>query len=296
MPVTRSSDLFNTPLMVEAVMTAFRNPTVLSGSRAVVRSNTLPRNTIDGARLKGGDKVAVPYFESIGTLDDVDEDRALTPAKLTTTNEEASMQHSGKLVEMTHWARIKMAYADPYAEVARQFRAATEEKFDAKLLAAAAESLPSGNVLDVYDAGTPRYLDWDLLVDGAMLFGDQQAGIEMMVVDPTTLGNLRKLKDGIGRALLETKLNPTTGQFELNFQGIPIRVSSAANSTDGKHRTRIYKSGSLALWINEEPRVLTDEDITKDNELIAIHVYYVVHRYKRLPNTDRPGVVEIVHN
>jgi hypothetical protein len=282
--------------MVEAIMAAFRQPTVLANSRAVVISNTLPRNTVDGARLKGGDKIAVPYFESIGQLDDVDEDHALTPAKLTTTDEEASLQHSGKMVEMTHWARIKMQYADPYAEVARQFRAATQEKFDAKLMSAASTSLPSGNVLDVYDAGTPRYLDWDLLVDGAMLFGDQQAGIEMMVVDSTTLGRLRKLKDGIGRPLLEVKLNPGTGEFELSFQGIPIRVSDSETVVGGQHKTRIYKRGSLALWINEEPRVLEDTDISKDNELIALHVYYVVHRYKRLPATNKPGVVEIIHN
>ena len=83
---------------------------------------------------------------------------------------------------------------------------------------------------------------------------------------------------------------------------IPVKVSDrnavvpASGSTPAKYKSRIYKAGALALWLNGQPSVKEDEDILKDTDLVAIHTYFVGHRYKRTPGATKPGVVEIVTN
>src|SRR6188508_1059332 len=99
MPVTKRTDLIIPELMVEAIQGAFPKMRVLMGSRAVLINNTMP-TSIQGAALKGGDRITIPYFNIIGDkLDKVaNEGDELIPVKLSQTSEEAVVAHYGKAV------------------------------------------------------------------------------------------------------------------------------------------------------------------------------------------------------
>lgn len=288
-----------TDILEQAIAAEFDGVVALFGSKAVVQNTTLPSNTIGGGKLKGGDRIQVPYFDNLGDLDEItNENDSLTPVALTMTDETASVRHFGKSVELSTWAQYAAAYADPYKEVARQFVEMAKRTWDLTLIQAAGASLSSDNINDVWSATTPVLLNHDVMVDSTVLWGDQQSGIEMLSVHSKVFGDLQKLKDSTGRPLL---VNPLDGTLP-RFLGIPVKVSDrntvvpAVGSTPAKYKSRIYKAGSLALWLNGQPTVLEDKDVLKDSDIIAIHTYFVVHRYQRTPGATKPGVIEIVTN
>src|SRR4051812_43230047 len=117
------SNLIIPELLVEAIQGQFAGAVCLWGTGAAIVSPTLPSSGPAGGKIKGGDTVSVPYFGTIGELDDIGaETDALVPVGLTMTKEQATVQHSGKAIEMSDWAQLAAQYADPYAELARQLQ------------------------------------------------------------------------------------------------------------------------------------------------------------------------------
>lgn len=299
MGVTTRSDIINTNILMDAVQAEVAGALALYGSPAVVQNSSLPTNTISGGKIKGGDTIQVPYFNTLGELDEIVNDGdSLTPVALTMTDETATVRHAGKAVELTAWAQLKAMYADPYKECARQFALMAQRKWDDALISTAGTSLPAGNVHDVWNAAVPVLLNWDVAVDAKLKFGDEQSSIVMLSVHSKVYGDLMKLKDTTGRPLL---VDANDGSLP-KFMGIPVKVSDrnavvpAAGADPAKYKSRIYKAGALALWTNGQPSVGQDRDILKDSDIIAIHLYFVAHRYLRTPGATRPGVVEIVTN
>jgi hypothetical protein len=290
--ITTKNNLFIPELYEEAVRGAFAGMTALWNTRAAIVRTGLPQ----GHRL--GDKIKVPYFGTIGELEDVVNDGdALTPALVTSAAEESAVRHAGKAIEMTKWARDAAA-GDPYEEGGRQMRTATQRRCDRGLIEVALEAgLPSEMVRDVYNANAPRSLDYDLVVDGKMSWGDEQDNIALMVIHSKVLGDLLKLKDATGRPLL-------TDPNELGlrrFCGINLGVSDRlpvdrTNANAPRYTSVILKEGALVFWLNENPEVLTDKDVLRNTDVAAVHIYWVVHRYRRLPDMTRPGVVILRHN
>ena len=291
MAVTKRSDLIIPEILQEAVKGAFEGVTALWGTGAAKVASTLPGS------VKGGDTVTVPYFGLLGELDDVaTEGDALVPAKLTMTSETATVQHSGKAFEITSWAQMA-AFGDPYAEAARQMKEAVIRRADKALIDKAAGT---PLVKDVYNASTPKTLDWDTMVDAKLLWGDEQDGIALLVVHSKVFGDLLKLKDGQGRPLLT---DPGEGKLP-RFVGVPVAVSDrmpvlseyGGAGTPDAYTSLIVKRGALAFWFNGTPTVETDKDILADSLVAAIHVYWVAHLYSRMPGSTKPGAVKIITN
>src|SRR6202020_688768 len=118
--ITRSN-LIIPELLVEAIQGQYPGMVALWGTDVAVVSGTLPSTGPSGAKIRGGDAVKVPYFGTIGELDDVTpETDALTPASLIMTSDTSIVVHSGKAVEISDWAQMAALYADPYQEFARQ--------------------------------------------------------------------------------------------------------------------------------------------------------------------------------
>jgi len=79
--------------------------------------------------------------------------------------------------------------------------------------------------------------------------------------------------------------------------GVSDRVAPAAGVTPSKYTSMLLKPGALALWYNGQPRIESDRDILADADVMAIHVYFAVHRYSKLgPGSTKPGVVLLKHN
>jgi len=79
--------------------------------------------------------------------------------------------------------------------------------------------------------------------------------------------------------------------------GLPIIVSRRApviSGTPNTYVTLFVRRGALALWYNGTPSIDTDKDIASDTLLAAVNVYFVAHRYSRLPGDTDPVVVRLV--
>jgi len=288
MPIITRSNLIIPEILQEAVRGEFAGVVALLNSGAAAVSPTLPESA------RGGDVLKVPYFGTIGEYEDVAEATALTPADLVMSTDTATVQHSGKAIEITQWAQLAAAYADPYAELARQLRVGFERRMDRALIDAANTT---NLVHDVYSATTPRTLNWDVMVDARLRFGDEQEDIALLVVHSKVLGDLLKLKDNDGRPLL---VNDLQAQDRIaRFAGVPVKVSDrlAPESTNPpKYTSLLIKRNALALWYNGSPEVQADRDILRDTQVAAVHVYWIAHRYSRMPGSTRTGVVKITHN
>lgn len=271
-------------VLADAVRGAFAGKKAMLGSPAVVSDFSL-------LSTQGGEKVQVPYFGTIGEFDDVsNEGDALTPAKITATEEEAAVVHAGKAFEITAWARMAATHADPYQEAARQIVEAALRKFDASLIAAAAASLPAGMIHDISAVGA-GLISYDAVVDAKLKWGDEQEDIALMVMHSKVAGDLMKLKDSSGRPLI---VMPEDGKLG-SFVGMPLKISDRLAAVNGVYSTMLLKRGALALWANGSPSIKTDTDILADTEVAACHVYYVAHRYSRLPDSTKGGVVILKH-
>lgn len=290
MPTTLRTDLVDVQVLIDAIQAEFAGMSLLLNSGAAVMSNTLPGDK------KGGDSVIVPYFEALGEMEDVPEGDALTPEKLSMTQEEAFVVHSGKAVELSYWSRLAAEFTDPYAEVARQFRTLVERRVDKALLDVAMASLPVGNIHDVYNSGTPVKLGYDVCVDAKTKFGDEQDNIVMLGVHSKVLGDLLKERDG------------STGQPLVRFSdagvgfagGMTVKTSdknAVSSDSPPKYTSIIAKRSSLAFWYQGTPRVVTGYDPLADTDVLAIHMYWVAHRYKRIRGAGtKTGIVKIITN
>ena len=180
--MTRSTDLvYSTEILQVAVAGAYAGMIALAGTKAVIMNPTLPSNGTGGA------KISVPYFNTLGEFAVIGtEGDAVTPTKLTETSETANIQHAALAFEQSIFAQIVQdPRSDAYLEAARQIQIAGARLADSQLITAASASLPA-MTKDVYNASAPRTLDYDLMVDGKMLWGDEQSKIALMVVHSKT--------------------------------------------------------------------------------------------------------------
>jgi len=293
MPLTVSSDLIIPELLAEAIQAEFEGMTLLADSGVAVMNNTLPEG------YKGGETVTVPYFDALGEMEDITtEGDALTPEALTMSEETATVMHSGKAVELSYWAQLKAAYADPYAEVARQFGELTKRRVDKALLDAAMASLPSEYILDVYNSGSPVKLSYAQIVAARLKWGDEQSNIALLGVHSKVYGDL--LVEPIGTSYNQPLMTMPQDGSVPRAAGIPVIVSdknAKSADTPPKYTSIIAKRAALAFWYQGQPRVRVGFDPLADTDVIAIHMYFAAHRYKRVRGSGtKPGVVKIITN
>lgn len=284
MPTTTRSDLVIPEVLADAVAGAWPNRIALYGTDAVVESRTLPGG------VRRGDRVKVPYFGVIGELEEPAENAALTPVAISMTAEEATVRRAGRLVEITSFAQMAAMYADPYAEISRQLVEAARRKFDEALISVA--SAASGDGVATEDAGTAT-ISYDAIANALGRFGDAQVDVAALVVHSKVLTDLRKVKSADGHPIFQ---NAQAGGLP-QVLGLPIVVSDRVPVISGnppKYVSLFVRRGALALWYNGVPVVETDRDIARDTVLFALNIYFVAHRYSRLPGSAAPTVVRLV--
>jgi hypothetical protein len=47
------------------------------------------------------------------------------------------------------------------------------------------------------------------------------------------------------------------------------------------------------FWYNGNVQVQTDKDILQDSRVAAVHIYWAVHRYVRMPGGTKTGIAKI---
>lgn len=219
MAKTTKNDVFLPEVFNDAVAYAFAQKTVFMDSPLAQMNAVVTDGSFDGGADAIGNEIKIPYFGALGDFEEnVPDGTPATPKKLGQTLELATVTRDTLAFEVTRWARNAMG-GDPYKEAANQVAQAARRQMDKRLIAAAVAT--GGLVKDVYNAGTPAYLTYDLLVDAKMMFGDEQEDVVGMMVHSKALADLYKLKDSVGRPLLT---DPRDGELP-RFLGLPVGVS-----------------------------------------------------------------------
>lgn len=256
----------------------------LAGAIALHGTGAAVLNTTLGSTTKGA-KVQVPYFGTLGEFDDVTETGILVPAQLTSDQDEAVVQHSGKAFEVTDWARL-VSQGDPYDEAATQMRDGWVRRGDKGLIEAARTT---DLVKDISAVGNGLFA-YDAVVDTKQLWGDEQGNVVAMVVHSKVFGDMKKAKDSTGRQLWVDGREGTLPTFD----GNPVIVSDRMVAANGTYETLILKKGALALWVNGSPVVKSAEDILANTHVAAVHMYWIAHRYRKAPGSTKTGVAKLI--
>lgn len=217
---------FDVQVLNEVIQGEFAKKSALVGSPlaaagAIMVDGNMP--TPMGARSGWiGQTVTMPYFGILGEFSDNAENSASVPSSLGMTNETASVSRGSMSFEVSRWAQFS-GPEDPYLEATRQIRLAAQRYMDDKAIAAA-KATPL--VRDVFSSSTPNYLDWEQLVNGMALWGDEGNDIAAIVVHSRVEAGLRLLRDANLQPLLVDDM--VNGQRVMKFANIPLHVSDKA--------------------------------------------------------------------
>jgi len=283
MAFAKKGDVFVPEMFIEAIQAGFSGVEVMDKTGAVIFNSQMPYS-----QGNVGSSVTIPYFGNIGELEDLVADGdALTPRGVTTTQETATVSHSGIAIEATWWAQAS-ASSDPYAEMARQAIVAIKRR---AFKGVVDECNTNTNMLELDVTGSSLKLDYDVMIDAKLKFGDEDGDIAALVVHSKTKADLRKLKTSTGVPLFIDGINGDVDRFT----GIPVFTSDRMRVSGANYTSLVLKRNAVLFWMNGAPIVLTDKDILANSDVQAMHIYWAVHPYKRLPGMTKPGVVRIIH-
>jgi hypothetical protein len=283
MAFTKKGDVFVPEMFVEAIQAGFAGMEMMDKSGAIIVNTSMPYG---GSNV--GESVKIPYFSNIGELEDIANDGdALTPVGITSSEEIATVNHSGKAIEATWWAQMS-AVSDPYAEGARQMLEAVRRR---AMKAATDICNTDANLLELDVSASNTKLDYDVMIDAKLKFGDEDGGIAALMVHSKVKADLRKLKTSTGVPLFIDGINGDVDRFT----GVPVYTSDRLRVSSGTYTSLVLKRGSILIWLNGSPIVLTDKDILANTDVQAVHIYWAAHAYKNMPGYTKPGVCRILH-
>ena len=282
-------DVYQPEILADAIMGYVAAGIPVMGSTGAARLvSGLP-----ASKAKAGETVKVPYFGSIGEFEDVANDGdGLTPASYTDTSQNATVVHSGKLAEIT--AMAAAAGLDPVQEIARQMTEGMKRRADKALVDAATANV--ANAWDAYthDASTigDGKISYDHLVEARGILGDESEDLAAWVFHSKVEKDLRLIKDAAG---LPVFTDAKEGGLP-RCLGIPVLVSDRVPLAATVYTNLLLKRDSLVFWMADitEDSILTDTDISKHTQLMALHMYFACHRYTRMSGMTKPGVIHLL--
>lgn len=134
---TTSVAALQVAILAEAVEGALAGQKLLLGTGAWTFQSGLPTVQANGLPIANGSTIQIPYFGSMGEMDDVSETGALVPRPVTASSETASVTHSGLASEASVLSILTAQAADPYAEAARQIAESGLRRLDRAAIDAA---------------------------------------------------------------------------------------------------------------------------------------------------------------
>jgi hypothetical protein len=274
-------------VLADIVRGALPTMEVFGSTGAMTLNFSLPNGS---ARL--GDKVKVPYFGTLGAWRELSAANdgvlsAITADSLADTVEESTVKHFYKVTELTKWAR-NSASGDKAAEAARQMVEGARLRIQASALVAALDTTAWGSY--ILDEST-KIMSVDTLIGAQALLKEEAGEWAAFVCNSAVKFALYKLKDSTGRHLLG---DPTPAAPAGTICGIPIVMSDALTIDTGVYTSLLMKKGSLVGWFDgANVSVETMREVQTDKDITAAHLYGCVHRYKRMPGGNYPGVVHI---
>lgn len=279
MASTLKADMFVPEIATDVASAEFPNELALgfAGSPFVT---VIPEDQLGDE----GDTVKFPRYNALTDMGDLSEDVAMTPEKLNTAQDTATVVVGGKAVEITDWADLA-SRGDPSEEVGRQIAALAARWADKKIVTEAETSALS--------VDTNATFTWASFVDAIIgQWGDRaMSNVGGLVVHSKVMGDVMKLPEFIKSNELGSQ-----GAIQTGFIGqigtYPVYVSDrlttipAANGagTPTEYVNLVLKRGAIGLKFQRQLLVEQDRDILKKSTVIAADVRAAFHLYFGVPS------------
>lgn len=288
---TQTTDLIVPSVLAEEFAKGIAGANVLDGT-GIFTVNP----GFQGGKEQVGNDITVPYFESLGKAQQIPRRGALTPKTLEMSDETAICIHIGDAVSISGWAaRAKFLGRDLHEVAAEMLVAGFKAKIedlcmDALIARAIAASM-------VYD-GSAGIFNRAAIVGLQQKFGDELAqggGLAGWAMQSKPYWDAANISDSTGRPLL----TESPGEALLRMGGKPVMMSDRASllvptTTPQQYYTVGAKKGAGAIWFNEGIKIEGDRDMLADDDLLAYHVYLVVHVYGTMAAGTKAGVAAAI--
>ena len=252
----------------------------------------------------GGKLINVPFYKDLSGSDEVLEEAALTPDKITTRKDQAHILHRGKAWGVTDLAEA-LAGNDPMkaiADLVADFWNRKEQAILISLLNGVFGSATMANhVLDLGKADVTNpanavLIDADAVIDASYLLGDAADRLTAIAMHSTIYKRLKKLQ------LLEYEADPVTGvkiPYYDDKRVIVDDICTVENVTGGKkYSTYLFGEGAVAR-ADGSPKVPveTDRDSLAGEDYLINRRHFVLHargiKWTGTPSGTTPSNTEL---
>jgi len=276
MALTKIADIIDPEVLADQISAKFPENLVLGSTDLVEVDSTFPLGS-------PGTKFKIPFWKRIATFSDLSEGTAMTPNKISTGSEYATVLRGGVAFEVTDQAQL-VSMADPVGEISDQLARRAAEYIDAKLVA------QLENTPNTFDQKTLQVDTKETLTQNAIIaaltteLGDQYFKLlsgGAVILHSKVYGDLLQLgaiqnQYQSGMDVLKTGLIPT-------LLGLPVfvsdRVTVAAVSTWNEYQSYVVGRGALALFFQRQVMVEFDRDILKLSDIISANVHFAPHLF-----------------
>jgi len=230
-----------------------------------------------------GDTVHFPKWNPIGDAEDLQENTAMVPEKLTSGDAFATVKEVGKAVSITDQALL-CGIGDPLDEAATQVGKVVARKIDADLIYEAVTKCLSGRKIPYTE--TDEF--YEKVADAKSFWGDEAEEIAVLLVHSKMYTALLKDANFISADKYPAGVL-VTGAIGTLY-GVPVMITDRVpyNTSTDVATSIMLQRNALAYITKRAPIVETGRDILLRNTIITTNVHYAV----KLINTDGIAVIE----
>jgi len=277
MPNTAIADIINPEVLGDQIAAKFPDMLVFGNSSLVQTDGDFPLGA-PGTQFK------MPFWKRVGAFADLTEGTAMTPGKITSGSEFATVLRGGAAFEVLDTAEL-VSKADPVGEVADQIARRAAEYIDAKLVLKA-NLTPNTFDQSVGATKTNANGTWDQNVIPVACtstlgdnFGKLMQGGAALICHSKVYGDLLQTaaiqnQYQFGGDVLQKGVIPTV-------MGLPIMISdlvtTATQSAKTLYTSYIVGPAALALFYQRQVMVEFDRDILLLADIISSNVHFAPH-------------------
>lgn len=274
MAYTAIADIINPEVLADQVNAKFPDMLAFVGTSIVNINDEFPLGS-------PGTEFKMPFFKRGGSFGAMVEGTPLTPGKVTTGSEFATVVRAGIAYENLDTAML-VSIPNPLAELASQIARRAAEYMDDQLITKA-NLTPNYYDQSVNGAGT---LTVDSIITAAInTLGDNHSklmgGSGALIMHSKSYGDLLKL--GVIQNQYQSGMDVVKAGQIPTLLGMPIilsdRVTTTTISSVVHYNTYIAGPDALALFFQRNLNVEVDRDILKKSDVLSADVHFAPHLY-----------------
>ena len=225
----------------------------------------------------GGKTVNMPFWNDLTGDDEILSDSAaLTPAKITSGQDEAVVHVRGKAWGANDLAKsFAVGRADPMAAIGNLVADYWARRYQqvalSSLKGVIADNLDTNGGDMVAGSGTTAF-DADLFIDGQATFGDAIGGLAGIAMHPVVYHNLKKTdnisfeKESLGDLEIET------------YRGLRVIVDRTLPVDTGVYTTYLFGQGAIGMGQGAAPVPSeTDRDSLAGEDFLITRTHFLMH-------------------